>query len=212
MGYETKCPARVDDRAGGVREADAATVLLETDDLIVRGEARIRISRASIERVATRGGVLTITSSSAILTLTLGDTAAAKWRAKLEEAPKRLIDKLDVKPGAAVWLFGVDDETLIAQVRERTPNVRTGRTASECDVVFLGVEKPADLGRLPRAMEATTQDGAIWVVHRKGPAGIADTQIFTRAKSIGLTYVKVARVSETHTAEKLVRPLAGRRR
>ena len=40
MGYETKCRARVTD-ASGVREADA-TVLLETDDLIVRGDARVK--------------------------------------------------------------------------------------------------------------------------------------------------------------------------
>ena len=54
------------------------------------------------------------------------------------------------------------------------------------------------------------EDGAMWVVHRKGPTGVADTTIFGRAKALGLTYTKVARVSDTHTAEKLVRPVASR--
>src|SRR5215472_4616311 len=111
MGYETKCRARVDDRAGHVREADA-TVLLETDELIVRGEARVRIPRASIERVTTRAGVLTVTSPTAVIALSLGADAADKWRKRIEAPPKRLIDKLDVKPGAKVWLLGVDDATL----------------------------------------------------------------------------------------------------
>ncbi len=205
MGYETKCRARVDDRSGHVREADA-TVLLETDELVVRGEARVRIPRTSIERVTTRAGVLTVTSPSAVISLTLGAEAAAKWRAKIEEPPKRLIDKLDVKPGARVWLLAVDDETLESQLAERTPNVSRGKTAKACDVVFVGVEAERDLARIERALAATNPNGSIWVIRRKGPTGVADTTIFGKAKALGLVYTKVARVSETHTAEKLVRP------
>jgi len=209
MGYETKCRARVTGADGSVREADA-TVLLETDELVVRGEARVRIPRNAIKRVTTRAGVLTITAPNAVVALSLGDEAAAKWRKRIEEAPKRLIDKLDVKPNAKVWVFGVEDETLLAQLAERTTQLLRGRTASSCDVVFVGVESEAELDRIERAMKAMSDNGATWVVHRKGPTGVADTTIYARAKALGLTYTKVARVSETHTAEKLVRPLAAR--
>lgn len=205
MGYETKCRARVDDRSGHVREADA-TVLLETDELVVRGEARIKIPRTSIERVTVRAGVLTVTSPAAVVSLTLGADAAAKWRARIEEPPKRLIDKLDVKPGAKVWLFAVHDETLISQLAERTDSLSTGKSAKGCDVVFVGVEAERDLNRIARALDATVPNGAVWVIHRKGPTGVADTTIYGKAKELGLVYIKVARVSETHTAEKLVRP------
>lgn len=207
MGYETKCKTRVTDAAGLVREADA-TVLLETDDLIVRGDARVKIPRSAIQHVATRGGVLTVTAPQATVRMTLGAEAAAKWMKKIQEPPKRLIDKLDVKPGATVWLLGVDDDTLIAQLRERTAHVTQGSTAASCDVVFVGVESEKDLDRIARAMKAMTDSGAIWVIHRKGPTGVADTAIFAKATSLGLTYTKVARVSDTHTAEKLVRPVA----
>jgi hypothetical protein len=199
----------VDDRAGHVREADA-TVLLETDELIVRGEARVRIPRASIERVTARAGVLTVTAPSAVVSLTLGAEAAAKWRAKIEEPPKRLIDKLDVKSGAKVWLFAVDDETLATQLAERTQDVSRGKTAKGCDVVFVGVDSDRDLDRIAKALDATVPNGAVWVVHPKGPSGVADTTIFGKAKALGLVYTKVARVSDTHTAEKLVRPRAKR--
>ncbi|MEP6496197.1 MAG: hypothetical protein ABJF01_26235 [bacterium] len=209
MGYETKCRARVTGADNTVREADA-TVLLETDELIVRGEARIRIPRAAIQRMSVRAGVLTITSPVAVVALSLGDEAAAKWRKKIEEPPKRLIDKLDVTANAKVWLLGIEDRDLAAQVAERTSRLLSGRSASECDVVFVGVESPAQLDRIERALAATKADGAIWVVHRKGPTGVADTTIFDRAKRLGLTYTKVARVSDTHTAEKLVRPVATR--
>jgi hypothetical protein len=208
MGYETTCRARVTDADGKVREADAK-VLLETDELVVRGEARVRIPRSAIERVTTRAGVLTITAPTAVIALSLGD-AAEKWRKRIEEPPKRLIDKLDVKPNAKVWVLGVDDATLLTQLAERTTQLLRGRSATACDVVFVGVESEGQLDRIERGLKAMNDDGAIWVIHRKGPTGVADTTIYTRAKALGLTYVKVARVSDTHTAEKLVRPVASR--
>ena len=208
MGYETKCRARVDDRSGKIREAES-TVLLETDELIIRGEARVKIPRASIERVAARAGILTITSPVATVSLSLGDDAANKWKKKLEEPPKRLIDKLDVKPGAKVWLYGTLDDDLVAQVAERTDSIVRGTSASGCDVVFVSVDSEKELDRIPRALKATVERGAIWVVHPKGPSGIADTTIFEKAKTLDLAYTKVARVSETHTAEKLVRRKKG---
>ena len=211
MGYETTCRVRVDDRAGTVREAEGR-VLLETDELIVRGDARIRVPRASIQRITRRDGTVSITSPSAIVTLALDPDAAAKWHKKLEEAPKRLIDKLDVKPGARAWLFGVHDATLEEELAERTDHVSRGRTARDSDVVFVGVDTAADLDRIDRALAALAEGGAIWVVHPKGKDGVADTTIFARAKALGLAYTKVARVSATHTAEKLVRPRAMQRR
>jgi hypothetical protein len=209
MGYEIKCRTRVTD-ASGVREADA-TVLLETDDLIVRGEARVKIPTRDIQDVKARGDKLTVVAPQATVVLTLGADAAAKWAKKIQEPPKQLIDKLDVKPTAKVWLFGVDDETLIAQVNARAEKTTSGSSASACDVVFVGVENDKQLDRIDRATRAMKDDGAIWVVHPKGATGVADTTIFDRAKTLGLTYTKVARVSETHTAEKLVRPVATRK-
>ena len=205
MGLETKCRAKVDDGSGKVREADA-TVLLETDELIVRGEARIRVPRASIKKVSARAGVLTVSAPPATIALTLGADAAAKWKTKIEEPPKRLIDKLDVKPGAKVWLFDIDDEILIAQVGQRTDGVTRGSSASECDVVFVDVNSEKELNRIGKAIDATHDTGAVWVIHRKGPTGVADTTIFAKARELGLVYTKVARVSDRDTAEKLVRP------
>ena len=51
---------------------------------------------------------------------------------------------------------------------------------------------------------------AIWVVHARGNAHVADTVIFAAAKAAGLTYTKVVRCSDTDTAEKLVIPVAAR--
>ena len=209
MGYETKCRVQVDDGSGKPRTADA-TVLLETDELVVRGEARIKVPRRDIESVSRRNGVVTVTAPTATVRLTLGEPAATKWEQKLREAPKRLIDKLDVKPDAKVWLLELASPELEAQIAERTSEVSRAKSARDRDVVFVGVERDAHLSRIERAVNAILDDGAIWVIHPKGPDGVADTSIFEKAKALNLTYTKVARVSDTHTAEKLVRPRASR--
>ena len=210
MGYEARCRVTVRDAAGVERAADA-TVLLETDELIVRGDARVKVPRALITGVRTQGGAVTIEHASGTVTLDLGSDGARKWAEKLAAPPKPLIDKLDVKPGAKVWVSGVGGEAFLASLRERSPNVTSGRAASACDVIFLAVERIQDLPKIARAAASLGPSGALWVVHPKGKDGVADTAIFEAARAIGLTYTKVARFSATHTAEKLVRPKAGRR-
>jgi hypothetical protein len=208
VGYETKCRVRVVED-GATREADA-TVLLETDELVVRGEARVRVQRTDIQRIARHAGAVTVTSPRATVILSLGEPAAERWEKKLGEAPKPLVDKLDLKPGASVLLIGTHDDTLCAQIAERTSKVSRASTAKNRDVVFVDVRGNADMSRIDRASAAIADTGAIWVVHPKGPNGVADTAIFAKAKALGLTYTKVARVSDTLTAEKLVWPVASR--
>ena len=209
MGYETKCRVRVVEPAG-TRQAEA-TVLLETDELVVRGEARIRIKRSDIQRVSRRDGTVTVTSPSATLALSLGEPAAARWEKKIAEPPKQLIDKLDVKAGAPVVLIGKHDDALLAQLEQRTTNISRAANAKNRDVAFVEVSSERDFDRIERATSAIADSGAIWVIHPKGPTGVADTAIFAKAKTLGLAYTKVARVSDRLTAQKLVRPVASRR-
>ena len=204
MGLETRCRMRVRDAEGATREADDAAVLLETDELIVRGAARVRIPRASITDVRATDGTLTVTHAAGTLSLVLGPDAE-KWRARVAEAPKPLIDKLDVKPGAKVCVLGVADEAFLAALRERTADVTTSPRATSCDAIFLAVDRETELPRIAEAAPALAERGALWVVHPKGPDGVLDTAIFSAGHAVGLTATKVARWSAAHTAEKLVR-------
>jgi hypothetical protein len=78
--------------------------------------------------------------------------------------------------------------------------------ATGSDVVLLGVARAADLDAIAPAAAAMAERGALWAVHPRGVAEVRDTAIFAAARAAGLACTKVARVSETHTAEKLVRP------
>ena len=72
--------------------------------------------------------------------------------------------------------------------------------------MFVGVEARRELDRIAERSRRPCRMGRSGSSTPKEPTGVADTTIFGKAKALGLVYTKVARVSETHTAEKLVRP------
>jgi hypothetical protein len=209
MGAEARCQLRVGEV---VHEGKA---LLETDELLFRGEKRgtergmrLAIPLASIRGVSGANGALRVLFEGGDATFVLGDQAE-KWAEKIR-SPKSLIDKLDVKPEHSVSVVAIDASDFIESLRARAARVVIGRFAPKSSVIFLGAENVAGLSRLEKAAAAMARDGAIWVVHPKGTAGLRDTEIFAKAKRLGLTYTKVARFSATHTAEKLVIPKASR--
>jgi hypothetical protein len=74
--------------------------------------------------------------------------------------------------------------------------------------IVFGVGSVADLDRLPDLKAKLVPAGGIWVIHKKGKDGVKNVEIFAAGKRAGLTATKVARFSETHTAERLVIPKA----
>ena len=209
MGAEARCQLRLDN---ATHEGKA---LLETDELQFRGDnrgaargVRLKIPLTSIASVSVRAGVLHVQHTSGDATFVLGHHAE-KWAERIR-SPRSLLDKLDVKGGQTISVLSLADEDFLRQLRERADRVVVGQLASASNVVFLGANTTRELAPLAKAAAAIARDGAIWVVHPKGRDGLRDTEIFAEAKRIGLTYTKVARFSETHTAEKLVIPKAKR--
>lgn len=204
MGYEAKCTLRV-----GRRTTDGKA-LLETEELIFRGGERpLRIPFKSVSAVEAADGRLTVThgdagATPAVAVFDLGDQAE-KWAQRIR-SPKSLLDKLGVTPASRVLVAGVEDADFDRQLAERCERVERGRPAGAYDLIFLATESPADLARIGPLAERLGPKGALWVVHPKGPASrVKDTDVFAAAKPLGLTYTKVAKFSETHTGEKLVR-------
>jgi len=189
MGIETTC-----------RVSGELKVLLETDEIIVRG----RVPFSAITGVKTERGHLTLRTKDGDLVLDLG-AGAEKWAEKIK-SPKSLIDKLGVKENAIVSVIGVDDAEFLEALTGRTRAITRGRVSDESAIVFLGVERDRDLPKIKAIADKLPPKAALWVVHPKGKTGVADTAIFDVAKQAGLTYTKVARFSATHTAERLSRP------
>ena len=76
--------------------------------MIFRGRERVRVELRDITKASAKDGRLTIASKAGALVLDLG-ADADKW-ARAITNPKGRIEKLGVKAGARVSVFGVTDE------------------------------------------------------------------------------------------------------
>jgi hypothetical protein len=204
MGLEASCKVRVG------RGRQDATAHLETDHLLVRaGTERRKVPFAGLTSITASDGWLTLEGPGGTTSIELG-SAAEKWADKIRN-PRSLLDKLGVKPGMRVAVIGVSDEDFLQQLAARVTDISRGRPKKESDMIFVGIDTVAGLSRLPTLATVIKRNGAVWVVHRKGKgATVKDTDVFSAAKSAGLVDTKVAAFSATHTAEKLVIPLARR--
>src|ERR1700691_2993157 len=197
MGQEAKCEARF----GG--KISTGKALLETDDLIFRGDFRLSIPLKSIQSLEAADGVLRVTSPAGTAAFNLG-AQAEKWAHKIRN-PRTLADKLDVKPGMRVSLIGVAD-----RLEGRTTDITEGKAAKESDLIFFGAEAHKDLAKLRSLQKSIKRNGAIWVVYPKGKKEITEIGVLEAGRQAELVDTKVARFSDTHTALKFVIPLAKR--
>ena len=124
-----------------------------------------------------------------------------------------LLDKLGLRPGMRVALIDIDDPEIRPLIAERTTELTEGWPEPDTDIVLLGADSTAALEPLEALATRIRPNGAIWVVSRKGKAAtIRDTDVIDAAKAAGLVDNKVASFSATHTALRLVIPVARRPR
>lgn len=203
MGYEATVPVT---RAG--RRAESK-VLLETEEIIVRGELRTRIPFASIRSAKVERGSLRLDLADEQVIVELGADVSRKWLDKISN-PRSRLDKLGVKRGQRVSIVGDAPDDFLVELDEKGAEVSAAKVAKDSDIVFLFAAAPPALKKIPALVKSIRRDGAIWVVHPRGRPDLLDTHVFAAAKAAGLTDVKVARFADTDTAEKLVIPLKDR--
>ena len=127
-----------------------------------------------------------------------------------EGSTKPLLDKLGVKRGMRVSVLGLEDKGFLAELERRTQDVATDSPIAESDLLFVGFRDRDDLVRLNDLQQWIKRDGAIWAVWRKGQQALKEGDIIAGALAAGLVDVKVVRFSETHSALKIVIPVARR--
>lgn len=202
MGIETTC--RVETEAG----TGDAKVLLETEELIVRGAFKTRIPLKTVDAAEVDGRKLIVSHGNSRTVLHLGPEAA-RWADRILN-PRSRLEKLGVKPGMVVSCQGISDPALQDELTAAGATVSWGRIKKDSDLIFLGVERDPEVSRIAPAVASLRPSGAIWVIHPKGKEGVKDTAIFAAGREAGLVATKVAKFSESHTAEKLVVPVGKR--
>jgi hypothetical protein len=193
VGRELRCTVT----SGG--QSATGRALLETDELLFRGEFRLKIPFSQIQSLTAADGRLHVEWSGGSAVFDLGPDAE-KWAEKIRN-PKSLTDKLGVKPGMRVAVIGMDDDGFAADLATRAEVVAS---PDDVDMVFLGVESPEDMARLAGLKEQIKRDGVVWVVYRKGRKDFNENEVLRLGLESGMVDVKVVRFSDTHTATKFV--------
>jgi len=204
MGSEVHCKVRFG------RQEGEGKALLETSELLFRGDFRLKIPFSSMKSVKAADGELHVQTKEGLAVFDLGP-AAEKWREKILH-PKSRMEKLGIKPGAKVSLFGefAFDEGFLRELGSLTRNLGAGKIATDSEWIFFAADSKADLGSLPKLAKSMKGVAALWIVYPKGQKHITEIDVLAAGRKTGLKDVKVVGFSATHTALKFVIPLEHR--
>jgi hypothetical protein len=213
MGNEQKCRVRF-----GKQESEGKA-LLETNEILFRGEFRVKVPFAKIRSAKVVNGDLHLRTAEGEAIFELGTAVAEKWREKILH-PKSRIEKLGVKAEARVALmgFGKMDGDFLDELKERTGRVTRDEVQADTEWIFLKVETQKEIAQISRISKKMRGATALWIAFPKknskdgleGVPKITEGDIFTAGRAAGLTDVKVVGFSATHTALKFVIPVAKR--
>jgi len=202
MGKELNCSVRFG------KQQSEGKALLETSEILFRGEFRLKIPFSTIKSAKAVDGELRLQTADGLAVFHLG-AASEKWCDKILH-PKSRIEKLGVKPRAKVALLGEFDADFLCELGSLTRTVSKGKAASDSDWTFFMADSKEDLAALPKISKSMQDAAALWIVYPKGQKHITENDVLAAGRKSGLKDVKVVGFSSTHTALKFVIPLASR--
>jgi hypothetical protein len=200
MGAEVKCRVIF----GG--QTSEGKALLETNEIIFRGDFRLKIALKEIKKLKASKDELRILFPKGEAIFVLG-AQTAKWAQQILH-PKSVIEKIGVRNGAKAVVLHVNDKDFVEKLGAVA--AISDRLANNCEVIFFGAEAAEDLKRVPSLVKAMAPDGALWIIYPKGVQVIREIDVLTAGRKAGLKDIKVVGFSGTHTALKFVIPVSGR--
>lgn len=202
MGNERTCQVRF-----GKQESEGKA-LLETSEVLFRGDFRLKIPFSTIKSAKAVDGELRLQTAEGLAVFRLGD-AAGKWCEKILH-PKSRIEKLGVRSEAKVSLLGEFDRDFLRELSRLTKSTVKGKVGPDSQWIFFAADSRDDLSRLSKIAKSLTGAAALWIVYPKGQKHIGENDMLAAGRKCGLRDVKVVGFSATHTALKFVIPLADR--
>lgn len=199
MGNELKCRVRFG------KVASEGKALLETSEVLFRGDFRLKIPFATIKSAMAIDGELRLETANGLAIFEIGP-AAETWRDKILH-PKTRIEKIGVKPGARVSLFGSFEADFLSELKSLGAAAAKEKVAAYSDTIFFAagsIKELSTVGKIAKSLKGAT---ALWIVYPKGQKTITENDVIAAGRKTGLKDVKVVGFSSTHTALKFVIPL-----
>jgi hypothetical protein len=199
VGNEVKCTVRFG------KQTSEGKALLETSEVLFRGDFRLKIPFASIKSAKAADGELHLQTADGWAVFEIGP-AAEKWREKIVH-PKTRIEKIGVKPGEKISLLGSFATDFLAELEPLAGSVTKGKVAAGSDTIFLAADSLKELSAVAKIAKSLKGATALWIVYPKGQKTITENDVIAAGRKTGLKDVKVVGFSSTHTALKFVMPV-----
>lgn len=198
MGQEVNCTLRFQGKAS------KGKALLETKEILFRGDRRLKIPFADIKKLDVRNGDLHVHTKDGLAVFQLGPKAE-QWLHKILH-PKSRAEKLGVKSGDTAAILGSLPPDFLDELKDNGVQTTTAKVAATSSLIFLSAEKPADLNKVKSIRNTMGATAGLWIVYPKGVKTITEHDVRGAGLQAGLVDVKVSSFSETHTALKFVIP------
>jgi hypothetical protein len=141
-------------------------------------------------------------------------SGGAKRRSRSTErdySHRSLFDKLGVTADSRVALVGTHDEEFVTELNLRLAMAATPRPRTTYDLVFVRIDRPADLARIASTAKYLKPNGALWAIHPKGRGACpSDADVRRTGLAAGLVDNKISAYNATHTATRYVIPIKRR--
>jgi hypothetical protein len=199
VGSELKCTVRFG------KQTSAGKALLETAEVLFRGEFRLKIPFATIKSAKAADGELHLQTADGLAVFEIG-SAAEKWREKILH-PKTRIEKIGVKLGEKISLLGSFETDFLVELKPLAGSVTKGKVAADSNTIFLAADSQKELSTIAKIAKSLKGATSLWIVYPKGQKSITENDAIAAGRKAGLKDVKVVGFSATHTALKFVLPL-----
>jgi len=190
------------------KQQSEGKALLETSEIIFRGDFRLKIPFSTIKSAKAVDGELRLQTADGLAVFHLG-AAAEKWCDKILH-PKSRIEKLGVKPGVKVSLLGGFEADFLKEIATLTKSVSKSKVDADTECIFFAADLKKDLGALAKISKSMKGATALWIVYPKGQKQITELDVLAAGRKEGLKDLKVVGFSPTHTTLKFVIPVAHR--
>jgi hypothetical protein len=186
MGLEAETTCRLGGKAHKVK------ALLESAELILRGELKRKLPIVALKNVSANGAALSFEAEGESFSLDLGAARATAWAKKIATPPPSLAMKLGIGKASQAFLIGaVEHAELKAALKGNT-------TANTKDAsVFIAVIRSET--ELSAALKAYGKAQVpIWLVNIKGPKSpLGENPIREKMRAAGFKDTKTCAVSAT---------------
>jgi len=181
---------------------------LESDEILFRGDFRLKIPLSSLKSVAARDGKLHLKWSQGSAVFQLG-AEAERWAQRILH-PKSTREKLGIQPGLTISCVAMHDDEFANDLRKQAKSFSATKPLKDSDLIFFGATSAAQLERVAKLTPSVAKAGAVWIVYPKGKQEIREIEVLSAGREAGLVDVKVVSFSATHTALKFMRPKSKR--